>query len=314
MVYLRETIALTRSSELQEMYAAFIVAVANNYWSESSKKRLSSKLLEIASSSNSDQNVVIDVYTSVSACFEIFANEIHEAEKREKEMKRKKRQTPSTMRKSRVEIACSKTNLKEQEKLVLNALKEYATDRSFETRRRERMIYTKQVYSYWNRLRRKRRVNRVRARDTSKGLWIRDTHEDRQRRCLVFRKSYRDVSDLLKPHSSTMSTTTQKKRATTMTEDMLSLSRTLSLGGGSNVQDNEEEMKRAVAEVDEDEMLPEHDLVDEDEAQSPSLKDEEEETFQDEDDEEDCEPLRETRCVFVRLSGEIEGTFRLWST
>ena len=44
------------------------------------------------------------------------------------------------------------------------------------------------------------------------------------------------------------------------------------------------EMKRAVAEVDEDEMLPEHDLVDEDEAQSPSLKDEEE-TFQDEDDE-----------------------------
>ena len=31
MVYLRETIALTRSSELQEMYAAFIVAVANNY-------------------------------------------------------------------------------------------------------------------------------------------------------------------------------------------------------------------------------------------------------------------------------------------
>ncbi len=130
----------------------------------------------------------------------------------------------------------------------------------------------------------------------------------------MFRKSYRDVSDLLKPHSSTMSTTTQKKRATTMTEDMLSLSRTLSLGGGSNVQDNEEEMKRAVAEVDEDEMLPEHDLVDEDEAQSPSLKDEEEETFQDEDDEEDCEPLRETRCVFVRLSGEIEGTFRLWST
>jgi len=138
MVYLRETIALTRSSELQEMYAAFIVAVANNYWSESSKKRLNSKLLEIASSSNSDQNVVIDVYTSVSACFDIFANEIHEAEKREKEMKRKKRQTPSTMRKSRVEIACSKTNLKEQENLVLNALKEYATDRSFETRRRER--------------------------------------------------------------------------------------------------------------------------------------------------------------------------------
>jgi hypothetical protein len=136
MVYLRETIALTRSSELQEMYAAFIVAVANNYWTESSKKRLSAKLLEIAAS-NSDKTV-IDVYTSVSACFEIFANEIHEAEKREKEMKRKKRQTPSTMRKSRVEIACSKTNLKEQENLVLNALKEYATDRSFETRRRER--------------------------------------------------------------------------------------------------------------------------------------------------------------------------------
>ena len=103
-----------------------------------------------------------------------------------------------------------------------------------------------------------------------------------------------------------------------MTEDMLSLSRSLSLGGGG-VQDDrddgkileEEEMKRAVTEVDNE--FAEHDLVDEDEAQSPSLKDEEE-TLQDEDDEDGCEPLRETRCVFVRLSGEIEGTFRLWST
>ena len=106
------------------------------------------------------------------------------------------------------------------------ALKEYATDRSFETRRRERMIYTKQVYSYWNRLRRKRRVNRVRARDTSKGLWIRDTHEIVRDVVWCFGRVIVTI-DLLKPHSSTMSTTTQKKRATTMTEDMLSLSRTL---------------------------------------------------------------------------------------
>ena len=95
-VYLRETIALTRSSELQEMYAAFIVAVAKLLDREF--EEIGAKLLEIAAS-NSDKSV-IDVYTSVSACFEIFANEIHEAEKREKEMKRKKRQTPSTMKES----------------------------------------------------------------------------------------------------------------------------------------------------------------------------------------------------------------------
>ena len=62
------------------------------------------------------------MYTSVSACFDIFANEIHEAEKREKERKQKKRQTPSTMRKNRVEIACSRTNVKEQEDLHPNTL------------------------------------------------------------------------------------------------------------------------------------------------------------------------------------------------
>ena len=74
-------------------------------------------------------------------------------------------------------------------------------------RRRERITDSKHVYAYWNRLRRKRKINRRRAKDLKNtGLWIRDTHEDRQRRCLVFRKSYRDVSDLLKPHSSTMST------------------------------------------------------------------------------------------------------------
>jgi len=127
MVYLRETIALTRSSELQEMYAAFVVAVANNYYiSKTYKKRLSAKLLDIASSQNNSGGV-IDVYTSVSACFEIFANEMHEAEREERDRKQKKRKTHASMKQSRVEIACSETSKKEQEELVLNALLEYVS-------------------------------------------------------------------------------------------------------------------------------------------------------------------------------------------
>lgn len=190
-------------------------------------------------------------------------------------------------------------------------------------RRRERITDSKHVYAYWNRLRRKRKINRRRAKDLKNtGLWIRDTHEDRQRRCLVFRKSYRDVSDLLKPHSSTMSTIKDPQKSKDgVSEEMLSLSRSLSLGiqsadSNSISKMEEEEMEKMRRAVDEVELHDLEDEEDEDDAQSPSLKEGggDEDTFQDEDDEDEREPLRETRCVFVRLSGEIEGTFRLWST